>query len=248
LEGGFGRKGLGNSAQEPVGFEGGFGPKGLGNLAQALAWVALFLRASPVRAPDNAGAIPYRPHPNSDDYLLRPFSSSNPAWRVFFTVGAPKQHLMRAGRVYCNATQAKAWARFPKALRAETGSKVQPGEVIGTQARQAPRLQPGFECLMSCRSEGRSGTQHRFTRRRLALGADHPQKAGCKRRRSANRIYDAVADAVYGPAKGEADLVRFLNGDGGKGLKKSSRNQRESSREDTAIHRQCNSGDECSSR
>jgi hypothetical protein len=25
--------------------------------AQALAWVALFLRASPVRAPDNAGAI-----------------------------------------------------------------------------------------------------------------------------------------------------------------------------------------------
>src|ERR1700747_2598735 len=36
---------------------------------------------------------PYRPHPNSDDYLLRPF---------------------RAGRVYCNATQAKAWARFPR--------------------------------------------------------------------------------------------------------------------------------------
>ena len=30
---------------------------------------------------------PYRPHPNSDDYLLRPFSSSNPAARVFFTVG-----------------------------------------------------------------------------------------------------------------------------------------------------------------
>ena len=27
-------------------------------LAQALAWVALFLPASPVRAPDNAGAIP----------------------------------------------------------------------------------------------------------------------------------------------------------------------------------------------
>jgi len=46
------------SAQEPAGFEGGFGPKGLGNLAQALAWVALFLPASPVRAPDNAGAIP----------------------------------------------------------------------------------------------------------------------------------------------------------------------------------------------
>src|ERR1700757_4594037 len=79
-----------------VGFEGGFGPKGLGNSAQALAWQVLFLRASPVRAPDNAGAIPYRPHRNSDDYLLRPFSSSNPAWRVFFTVGAPKQRLMRA--------------------------------------------------------------------------------------------------------------------------------------------------------
>jgi hypothetical protein len=77
----------------PVGFEGGFGPKGLGNSAQALAWVALFLRASPVRAPDNAGAIPYRPHRNSDDYLLRPF---------------------RAGRVYCNRTQAKAWAKFPR--------------------------------------------------------------------------------------------------------------------------------------
>ena len=42
---------------EPVGFEGGFGPKGLGNSAQALAWVALFLSASPVRAPENAGAI-----------------------------------------------------------------------------------------------------------------------------------------------------------------------------------------------
>jgi hypothetical protein len=41
----------------PVGFEGGFGPKGLENSAQALAWVALFLRASPVRASENAGAI-----------------------------------------------------------------------------------------------------------------------------------------------------------------------------------------------
>jgi hypothetical protein len=39
----------------------GLGPKGLGNLAQALAWVALFLRASPVRAPDNAGAIHIEP-------------------------------------------------------------------------------------------------------------------------------------------------------------------------------------------
>ena len=53
-----GPKGLGNLAQVCVGFEGGLGPKGLGNLAQALAWVALFLPASPVGAPDNAGAIP----------------------------------------------------------------------------------------------------------------------------------------------------------------------------------------------
>jgi hypothetical protein len=43
--------------REPAGFEGGFGPKGLGRCAQASAWVALFLRASPVRAPENAGAI-----------------------------------------------------------------------------------------------------------------------------------------------------------------------------------------------
>ena len=50
-----GPKGLENLAQVCVG--GGFGPKGLGISAQALAWVTLFLRASPVRAPDNAGAI-----------------------------------------------------------------------------------------------------------------------------------------------------------------------------------------------
>jgi hypothetical protein len=42
---------------EAVGFEGGFGPKSLVNSAQALAWVALFLRASPVGAPENTGAI-----------------------------------------------------------------------------------------------------------------------------------------------------------------------------------------------
>jgi hypothetical protein len=52
---GFGPKGHGISAQESVGFKCGFGPKGHGNLAQALAWVALFLPASPVRASDNAG-------------------------------------------------------------------------------------------------------------------------------------------------------------------------------------------------
>jgi hypothetical protein len=47
--------GVHNLAQEPLGFKCGFGPKGHGNLAQALAWVALFLPASPVRASDNAG-------------------------------------------------------------------------------------------------------------------------------------------------------------------------------------------------
>src|ERR1700757_3775444 len=51
--------------------------------AQALAWGAFFLRATPVRAPNNPGGNPYRPHPNSDDYLPRPY---------------------RAGRFYCNAT------------------------------------------------------------------------------------------------------------------------------------------------
>src|ERR1700745_3323508 len=39
--------GVHNLAQEPLGFKCGFGPKGHGNLAQALAWVALFLPASP---------------------------------------------------------------------------------------------------------------------------------------------------------------------------------------------------------
>jgi hypothetical protein len=60
---------------------------------KALAWVVLFLRASPVRAPEKAGAIHIDRIQNSDDYLLRPF---------------------RADRVYCNATQAKAWAKFPR--------------------------------------------------------------------------------------------------------------------------------------
>src|ERR1700745_812123 len=55
-----------------VGFEGGFGPKGLGNSAQALAWVPLFLRASPRKGAGQCRGNPYRPHPNSDDYLLRP--------------------------------------------------------------------------------------------------------------------------------------------------------------------------------
>jgi FkbM family methyltransferase len=77
----------------------------------------LFQRASPVRAPDNAGAIPYRPHPNSDDYLLRPF---------------------RAGRVYCNATQAKAWARFPRPF----GPKAAPQSDRGESSQKKQQLEP----------------------------------------------------------------------------------------------------------
>jgi hypothetical protein len=70
------------------------GPKGQGSLAQAsLAWVALFLRASPRKGAGECRGNPYRPHPNSDDYLLRPF---------------------RADRVYCKPTQAEAWAEIPR--------------------------------------------------------------------------------------------------------------------------------------
>jgi hypothetical protein len=62
----------------------------------------VILRASPRKGAGECRGNPYRPHPNSDDHLLRPF---------------------RPDRVYCNATQAKAWAKFPKALRAETAFK-----------------------------------------------------------------------------------------------------------------------------
>jgi hypothetical protein len=48
-----GPKGLENLAQVCVG--GGFGPKGLGNSGQALAWVTLFLRASPRK--EHGGSI-----------------------------------------------------------------------------------------------------------------------------------------------------------------------------------------------
>jgi len=67
-----------------VGFEGGFGPKGLRNSAQALAWVALFLRASPVRAPDNAGAIPI------DRTQIQMTISSAPSGLAAFIVTSPR--------------------------------------------------------------------------------------------------------------------------------------------------------------
>jgi len=101
---------------------------------------------------------------------------------------------------------------------------------------------------MSCRSEGRLEHSTGLPDVDLPSAPTIRKKQAVKCEGAQTGFFDAVADAVYGPAKGEADLVRFLNGDGGKGLKKSSRNQRESSREDAAIHRQCNSGDECSSR
>jgi hypothetical protein len=63
-------------------FGAGFGPKGLGNLAQALAWVALFLRASPVRAPDNAGPI------HIDRTQIQMTISSAPSGLVAF-IGTP---------------------------------------------------------------------------------------------------------------------------------------------------------------
>jgi hypothetical protein len=68
-------------------FEGGFGPKGLENSAQALAWVALFLRASPVRAPDNAGAI------HIDRTEIQMTISSAPSRLVAFIITATQASL-----------------------------------------------------------------------------------------------------------------------------------------------------------
>jgi len=67
-----------------IGLEGGYGPKGLGNLAQALAWVALFLRASPVRAPDNARSI------HIDRSQIQMTISSVPSGLVAFIVTPPR--------------------------------------------------------------------------------------------------------------------------------------------------------------
>ena len=52
--------------------------------AQALAWVALFLRASFVRAPDNAGAIPI------DRTQIQMTISSAPSGLVAFIVTPPR--------------------------------------------------------------------------------------------------------------------------------------------------------------
>jgi hypothetical protein len=49
---------------------------------------------------------------------------------------------MRAGRVYYNATQAKAWAQFPRPFGPKTGCKV----------RQAPGLSPAATLRVAMRA------------------------------------------------------------------------------------------------
>jgi hypothetical protein len=60
------------------------GPKGLGSLAQALAWVVLFLGASPVRAPENAGAI------HIDHTQIQMTISSAPSGLIAFIATPPR--------------------------------------------------------------------------------------------------------------------------------------------------------------
>ena len=103
-------------AWEPVGFESGFGPKGLGNLAQALAWVASFLCASPVRAPDNAGAI------HIDRTQIQMTISSAPAGLVAFII---------------TPTQAKAWAEFPWPFGPKTAIK---SDILGRSPTNPSRI------------------------------------------------------------------------------------------------------------
>jgi hypothetical protein len=92
---------------------------GLGNLAQALAWVALFLRASPVRAPENAGAI------HIDRTQIQMTISFVPSGLIAFII---------------KPTQAKAWAKFPRPF----GPKPVPksDRLPGVQALRNPGLVP----------------------------------------------------------------------------------------------------------
>jgi len=80
-------------------------------LAQALAWVALFLRASPVRASDNAGAIPI------DRSQIQMTISSAPSGLVVFIVTPPrlKPGLSSQGPSGRNRLQIR---QAPMALRA----------------------------------------------------------------------------------------------------------------------------------
>jgi hypothetical protein len=98
--------------REPAGFEGGFGPKGLGRCAQALAWVALFLRASPVRAPENARAI------HIDRTQIQMTISSAPSGLIAFIVTPPrlKPGLSFQGPSGRNRLQSPtgSWAEFPR--------------------------------------------------------------------------------------------------------------------------------------
>jgi hypothetical protein len=90
---------------------------GLGNLAQALAWVASFLRASPVRAPENAGAI----HIDRNQIQMTISSAPSAAFII-------------------KPTQAKAWAKFPRPI----GPKPVPksDRLPGVQALRNPGLVP----------------------------------------------------------------------------------------------------------
>src|SRR6202008_5139195 len=92
---------------------------GPGELSPGFSLGGVILRACPRKGAGQCRGNPYRPHPNSDDYLLRPF---------------------RAGRVYCNATQAKAWARFPKPF-----GPTLPALSALSALPTLPRLRPSFE-------------------------------------------------------------------------------------------------------
>src|ERR1700747_2787222 len=83
--------------------------------AQALAWVALFLRASPVRAPDNAGAI------HIDRTQIQMTISSAPSGLVAFIVTPPrlKPGLGSQGPSGGNRLQSptRSWAKLPWPFR-----------------------------------------------------------------------------------------------------------------------------------
>jgi hypothetical protein len=112
------------------------GPKGLRSLAQALAWVVLFLGASPVRAPEKAGAI------HIDRTQIQMTISSAPSGLIAFN---------------CDATQAKVWAKSQgpsgrNRLQSPTGSQalawVARYNALGLKDREKPqtlRLPHGSE-------------------------------------------------------------------------------------------------------
>jgi hypothetical protein len=121
-----------------VGFEGGFGPKGLGNSAQALAWVPLFLSTSPVRAPDNAEAI------HIDRTQIQMTISSAPSGLVAFIVTPPrlKPGLAFQGPSGRNRLPSPtgSWAKFPRPF-----GPALPTLPTLSALPTLPRLRPSFE-------------------------------------------------------------------------------------------------------